>query len=151
MPAAILLQQWIKYTSFHVMKTSRVRETTFSLSSPYLCVGTFYVDPHIPLLDKSRRKCKRKSQQQLPHASFRTRTGDISIDLGTTGDAHDTKKAIIDVATLKGDIKINLVCTRSSSAMSSMLNNTKLPTLPIRPLGLDVTSRKGKSRGKRKF
>ncbi|KAF8817419.1 hypothetical protein BYT27DRAFT_7227127 [Phlegmacium glaucopus] len=89
--------------------------------------GTFYVDPNVPLLDQSRRrKCKRKSQQQLPHASFRTRKGDISIDLGTTGDAHDTKKANIDVATYKGDIKINL-----------------LRTLPIRPLGLDVTSRKG--------
>jgi len=87
--------------------------------------GTFYIDPHVPLLDQSRRRCRRKSQQ-LPHASFRTRKADISIDLGTTGDIYDAKKANIDVATHKGDIKINL-----------------LPMLPIRPIGLDVTSRKG--------
>jgi hypothetical protein len=43
----------------------------------------------------------------MPHASFRTRKADISIDLGTTGD--DAKKANIAVATHKGDIKINLV------------------------------------------
>lgn len=88
--------------------------------------GTFYIDPNVPSLAETCRKSKRKSQQQSPHASFRARKGDISIDLGTTGNAHDAKKANIVVDTHKGDIKINL-----------------LPTLPIRPLGLDVTSRKG--------
>lgn len=44
------------------------------------------------------------------HASFRTRKADIAIDLGTTGDIYDVKKANIAVATHKGDIKINLVC-----------------------------------------
>jgi len=83
--------------------------------------GTFYIDPHVPSL---RRNRKRKSQQ-MPHASFRSRKGDVSIDLGTTGDLSSAKKANIEVATDKGDIKINL-----------------LPT-SIRPLGLDVSSRKG--------
>jgi len=82
--------------------------------------GTFYIDPHVPSL---RRNRKLKSKQTMPHASFRTRKADISIDLGTTGD--DAKKANIEVATHKGDIKINL-----------------LPT-SVRPLGLDVSSRKG--------
>jgi len=86
--------------------------------------GTFYIDPHVPLLDQCRRKSKGKSQ--MPHASFRTRKANISIDLGTTGDINDAKKANVAVGTHKGNIKINL-----------------LPTLPIRPLGLDVTSRKG--------
>ena len=72
------------------------------LTSP----GTFFIDPNIPSL---RRKCKRKSPQLL-HASFRTRKADISIDLGTTGDMYDAKKANIEVSTDKGDIKINLVC-----------------------------------------
>jgi len=83
--------------------------------------GTFYIDPHVPSL---RRNRKRKSQQ-MPHASFRSRKADISIDLCTTGDLSSAKKANIEVATGKGDIKINL-----------------LPT-PVRPLGLDVFSRKG--------
>lgn len=83
--------------------------------------GTFYIDPHVPSL---RRNRKRKSQQ-MPHASFRTRKADISIDLGATGDLSDAKKANIEVATDKGDIRINL-----------------LPA-PVRPLGLDVSSRKG--------
>jgi len=86
--------------------------------------GTFYIDPRVPSLDQSRRKSRRKSE--LPHASFRTRKANISIDLGITGDTYDVRKANIAVATHKGDIKINL-----------------LPTLSIRPLGLDVTSRKG--------
>jgi hypothetical protein len=76
------------------------------MSSPYLYAGTFYIDPNIPSL---RRRCRRKSPQSL-HASFRTRKADISIDLGTTGDVYDAKKANIAVATHKGDIKINLVC-----------------------------------------
>jgi len=84
--------------------------------------GTYYIDPNVPSL---RQKCKRKSPQML-HASFRTRKADISIDLGTTGEIYDTKKANVAVATHKGDIKINLLQTPS-----------------IRPLGLDVTSRKG--------
>lgn len=86
------------------------RLTTSSLrSSPYLCAGTYYIDPNVPSLRSFRHKCKRKSAQML-HASFRTRKGDISIDLGTTGDVYDVKKANVGVATHKGDIKINLVC-----------------------------------------
>jgi len=87
--------------------------------------GTFCIDPRVPLLDQSRRRCKRRSQQ-MPHASFRTRKANISIDLATAGDAYDLKKANVNVASHKGDININL-----------------LPTLPVRPIGLDVTSRKG--------
>jgi len=86
--------------------------------------GTFYIDPHVPSLRRNSNR-KRKSQQ-MPHASFRTRRANISIDLGTTGDVGDVKKANIEVATDRGDIKINL-----------------LPTLPFRPLGLNVTSRRG--------
>jgi len=86
--------------------------------------GTFHIDPNVPSL-RRLRKCKRKSPQTF-HASFRTRKADISIDLGTTGDVRDAKKANIAVATHKGDIKINL-----------------LPSHSVRPIGLDVTSRKG--------
>ena len=75
-------------------------------SSPYLCAGTYYIDPNVPSL---RQRCKRKSPQPL-HASFRTRKADICIGLGTTGDIYDTKKANVAVATHKGDININLVC-----------------------------------------
>jgi hypothetical protein len=80
------------------------------------------------------------------HASFRTRKADISIDLGTTGEIYDTKKANVAVATHKGDIKINLVCVPDYRRWSLSLTNTptrKLQTPSIRPLGLDVTSRKG--------
>ena len=52
------------------------------------------------------------------HASFRTRKADIAIDLGTTGDIYDVKKANIAVATHKGDIKINLVCAWLSAIVA---------------------------------
>lgn len=53
----------------------------------------------------------------MPHASFRTRRANISIDLGTTGDVGDVKKANIEVATDRGDIKINLVCAWLSTVV----------------------------------
>jgi hypothetical protein len=118
----------------------------FFLSSPYLCLGTYYIDPNVPS-QALRQKCKRKSPQML-HASFRTRKSNISIDLGTTGDVYDAKKANVAVATHKGDIKINLVCSWSSTMVAIDTDQTrKLPTPSVRPLGLDVTSRKGKCRG----
>ncbi|KAF8159515.1 hypothetical protein B0H34DRAFT_703816 [Crassisporium funariophilum] len=89
--------------------------------------GTFYIDPKVSALDQSRLKSKGKCKTPLPHASFRTRHGDIMIDLATTGNAWETPKANVVVASRTGHIKINLLSMPSS-----------------RPLiGLDITSRKG--------
>ena len=94
------------FTNHEDIKGTLITLSFCHLPSPYLSAGTFYIDPHVPSL---RRNRKRKSQQ-MPHASFRSRKGDISIDLGTTGDLSSAKKANIEVATDKGDVKINLVC-----------------------------------------
>ncbi|KAF8623047.1 hypothetical protein AX15_006553 [Amanita polypyramis BW_CC] len=85
--------------------------------------GTFYVDPSAPRLNqpsKAERKLLADSQ-----ASFRSRKGKITIDVGTTGRGA---KASAVVWSRKGDININI-----------------LPLSPNRPhISLDVSSRKGK-------
>ncbi|KAF8074725.1 hypothetical protein FPV67DRAFT_1665471 [Lyophyllum atratum] len=89
--------------------------------------GTYYIDPSFPSLgfDAGRNKARKKSP---PHASFRTRQGPISLDLGTTGDATaEVPKANVLVSTRSGNISIKLMHS--------------LPSLPR--LGLEVLSRGG--------
>jgi hypothetical protein len=91
----------------------------------YNIQGTFFIDPRVPALD--RRKTKHKSKQPLPHASFRSRKGEVDLELATTGNIQDAPKANVAVSTRSGDIKIRL-----------------LPMPPSRPrMGLDVQSRDG--------
>ncbi|KAJ3513607.1 hypothetical protein NLJ89_g2854 [Agrocybe chaxingu] len=88
--------------------------------------GTYFVDPTIPALDKSHRK-KGRSRHPPPHASFRSRRGDVTLDLATTGNVQQAPKANVNVSSLSGEIKINL-----------------LPVSPISPrIGLDACSRTG--------
>jgi hypothetical protein len=76
---------------------------------PYF-VGTFYIDPKIPSLG-FEAKGHRARKKNPPHASFRTRGGAISLDLGTTGDVEDVSKAFVLVSSRTGNIIINLVCS----------------------------------------
>ncbi|KAJ7091360.1 hypothetical protein B0H15DRAFT_230653 [Mycena belliarum] len=85
--------------------------------------GTYYIDPKSPpLLNKKSRK-----KDKLQDAIFRTRTGDINLDLATTGKALDVPKASVNVITKSGSITLNL-----------------LPVDETRPrLDLDVKSNSG--------
>ncbi|KAF8637625.1 hypothetical protein AX17_002694 [Amanita inopinata Kibby_2008] len=85
--------------------------------------GNFYVDPSAGRLSERSRR-----ERQLlgdSHASFRTRQGNISINVGTTGKGE---KASVLVATRNGDIDVHV-----------------LPLSVDRPrIGLDISSRQGK-------
>ncbi len=74
-----------------------------------LRVGTYYVDPQVPMLDPSKRH-KEKSSEPFPNASFRTVHDNIDIHLATTGDARAHPKANIRVGTKDGLVKVTLVC-----------------------------------------
>ncbi|KAJ3506754.1 hypothetical protein NMY22_g17147 [Coprinellus aureogranulatus] len=86
-------------------------------------IGTFYVDPQIPALTpggKRRRRDKRR-QPDMPHASFQTRSGNLSLSLGTTGSARDTPKAIVTASSRTGSIEIRLLSTPAPLAHGSAL------------------------------
>ncbi|KAF9482590.1 hypothetical protein BDN70DRAFT_874959 [Pholiota conissans] len=88
--------------------------------------GTFYIDPTVPMLDPSRRQ-KTRSDEPIPHASFRTRSNTIDLNIGTAGDVHKAGKANVVVGSRDGFVKVNV-----------------LPTPPSKPrLGLTVSSRQG--------
>ncbi|KAF9460530.1 hypothetical protein BDZ94DRAFT_1169452, partial [Collybia nuda] len=89
--------------------------------------GTFYIDPRIPSLGGFDAKGHKGRKKNPPHASFRTRGGAISLDLGTAGDVYDALKSSVLVSSRTGNIMIKL-----------------LPALPIQPrIGLEVFSRRG--------
>jgi len=82
--------------------------------------GTYYVDPSASRVSKPLKK-----QLSDFQASFRSRKGNISIDVGTTGRGA---KASALISSRKGAVHVNI-----------------LPLLPNRPrISLDVSSRKGK-------
>ncbi|KAG5729812.1 hypothetical protein E4T56_gene990 [Termitomyces sp. T112] len=67
--------------------------------------GTFYIDPDIPSVGvhvKARKK-------NLPHASFHTRRGHISLNLGTTGDSACHKANVL-VSSRHRDINVEFNC-----------------------------------------
>jgi hypothetical protein len=56
---------------------------------------------------KSRRK--KKKLRQIPDAIFRSRRGNISLDLAATGYASDVPRASITATTKSGNISLNLI------------------------------------------
>lgn len=91
--------------AFHPYKYYRL----LTPSSP--ATGTFYVDPQIPALTPGgkRRKRDKRRQPDQPHASFQTRSGNLSLSLGTTGSARETPKAVVTASSRTGSIEIRLV------------------------------------------
>ena len=74
-----------------------------------IVLGTFHIDPEIPMLDPSKRQGG-KSNAPFPHASFRTKDNGIDLHLGTTGDARKVAKANVHVGSKDGFMKVTLVC-----------------------------------------
>ncbi|KAJ7066558.1 hypothetical protein C8F01DRAFT_1123689 [Mycena amicta] len=72
--------------------------------------GTYYIAPHIVAPEVSgRRKKQKRKQKHIPDAVFRSRRGNLSLDLGTTGYASENAKASIDASTKSGNISLNLI------------------------------------------
>jgi len=72
-------------------------------------IGTYCIDPNMPMPEKFKGKSKWKASSKSPNASFRTRHRcSISINLATRGPTALNNKAYVQVGTRKGDININM-------------------------------------------
>ncbi|KAJ7334177.1 hypothetical protein DFH08DRAFT_301108 [Mycena albidolilacea] len=76
---------------------------------------------------KGRRK-KRKLKS-IPDAVFRSRRGNISLDLATTGYANEVAKACIQASTKSGDISLNLISGASTKPRFDVEVNTRSGTI----------------------
>ncbi|KAK7025276.1 hypothetical protein R3P38DRAFT_2953693 [Favolaschia claudopus] len=70
--------------------------------------GTYYINPQNLTTEIKGRRKKRKFKQ-IPDAVFRSRRGNISLDLATTGYVDSVSKASIHATTKSGDISLNLI------------------------------------------
>ncbi|KAJ2918695.1 hypothetical protein MD484_g1782, partial [Candolleomyces efflorescens] len=109
-------------------------------------IGTFFVDPRIPTLSPKHKRKKHGKRGDLPHASFQTRSGGISLALATTGNVKESPNATVNVASRSGCIEMRLV--RFSILGLTIVTEgdifTQLPTPPSRPrIGVDARSRSG--------
>jgi len=92
-------------------------------------IGTYCVDPVMPVPHKFKGKSKWQASSKTPNASFRTRHhASISINLATRSTTSiENKKAYVRATTRKGDININLYSLQRGIHMN-----------------LDVSSRRGR-------
>jgi hypothetical protein len=75
---------------------------------------------------KGRRK-KRKLKS-IPDAVFRSRRGNLSLDLATTGYVNEVAKACIQASTKSGDISLNLISGASTKPRFDVEVNTRSGT-----------------------
>ncbi|KAF7309828.1 hypothetical protein MIND_00354700 [Mycena indigotica] len=71
--------------------------------------GTYYVAPHSIVPEVNVRRRKRQKRKQTPDAIFRSRRGNLSLDLGTIGYASENAKASVNASTKSGNISLNLI------------------------------------------
>ncbi|KAJ7224217.1 hypothetical protein GGX14DRAFT_350399, partial [Mycena pura] len=73
--------------------------------------GTYYVTPHniVPAVNLSRRQKRKQKQKQIPDAVFRSRRGNLLLDLATTGYSSEVAKAAVVASTKSGNISLNLL------------------------------------------
>jgi len=91
-------------------------------------IGTYCIDPAMPMPYKSKGKAKWQASPKTPNASFRTRhRASISINLATRGNTTENNKTYVQATTRKGDININLYSLQKG-----------------KHINLDVSSRKGR-------
>ncbi|KAJ7115959.1 hypothetical protein C8R44DRAFT_709465 [Mycena epipterygia] len=72
--------------------------------------GTYYIDPKKPISEITSRRKKRKHKiKNIPDAIFRSRRGNLSLDLATTGYVNEVPKASVVASTKSGSISLNLI------------------------------------------
>ncbi|KIM90508.1 hypothetical protein PILCRDRAFT_812256 [Piloderma croceum F 1598] len=72
-------------------------------------IGTYCIDPTMPMPHKFKGKSKWKASSKTPNASFRTlNRGTIAINLATKGTTTVNSKAYVRASAHKGDISINI-------------------------------------------
>ncbi|KAJ7247634.1 hypothetical protein B0H12DRAFT_738500 [Mycena haematopus] len=78
---------------------------------------------------KARRK-KRKLKP-IPDAVFRSRRGNLSLDIATTGYASDVPKAFIEASTKSGNISLNLISGADTKPRFDVEANTRSGTIVL--------------------
>ncbi|KAJ7043653.1 hypothetical protein C8F04DRAFT_1072862 [Mycena alexandri] len=71
--------------------------------------GTYYIKPKNLNKEVPTRRKQRQKFRPIPDAVFRSRRGDLSLDLATTGYASETPKAVVVASSKSGDISLNLI------------------------------------------
>ncbi|KAJ7765430.1 hypothetical protein DFH07DRAFT_810561 [Mycena maculata] len=73
--------------------------------------GMYYIDAKNPASNVTSRRKKRKQKKikLIPDAIFRSRRGNLSLDLATNGYALDVPKASVVASTRSGNISLNLI------------------------------------------
>jgi hypothetical protein len=79
-------------------------------------IGTYHVDPDLPvpdscLLKSSNKSRKHKLKNLPPNATFKSKSGSIDLNLVITGrpDGTGVSKARVNLTSRSGDIAVNLV------------------------------------------
>ncbi|KAJ6591580.1 hypothetical protein DFH09DRAFT_1137421 [Mycena vulgaris] len=89
-------------------RPARINPPSFSqvrLDTHYTDIkGTYHIDPKSPPL--SNKKSRKK---KVPNAIFRTRSGNITLDLATAGQVLDVATASVIVASKSGNITLDLL------------------------------------------
>jgi len=87
--------------------------------------GTYYIEPKNVTELVSRRKKRKNKIKHIPDAVFRTKRGNITLDLATTGHANEVAKASVVASTKSGNISLNLISGAESRPRFDLEANTR--------------------------
>ncbi|KAJ7890493.1 hypothetical protein B0H14DRAFT_2689505 [Mycena olivaceomarginata] len=90
--------------------------------------GTYYINPQ-NLMSEIKGRRKKRKLKSIPDAVFRSRRGNLSLDLATTGYANEVAKACIQASTKSGDISLNLISGASTKPRFDVEVNTRSGTI----------------------
>jgi hypothetical protein len=87
--------------------------------------GTYYIEPKNVTELVSRRKKRKNKIKHIPDAVFRTKRGNITLDLATTGHANEVAKASVVASTKSGNISLNLISGAETRPRFDLEANTR--------------------------
>jgi len=94
--------------------------------------GTYYINPQNVMSEITGKRKKRKLKQ-IPDAVFRSRRGNLSLDLATTGYVNEGAKALaaIQASTKSGNISLNLISGAETKPRFDVEVNTRSGTIVL--------------------
>ncbi|KAJ6518839.1 hypothetical protein C8R45DRAFT_949466 [Mycena sanguinolenta] len=92
--------------------------------------GSYYISPK-NLVSEAKGRRKKRKQKTIPDAIFRSRRGNLSLDLATTGYASEIAKASIQASTRSGDISLNLISGANTKPRFDVEANTRSGTIVL--------------------
>ncbi|KAF7356568.1 hypothetical protein MVEN_00990500 [Mycena venus] len=82
-------------------------------------------------MSEVKGKRKKRKLKQLPDAVFRSRSGNLSLDLATTGYVNEVAKASISASTRSGNISLNLISGADTKPRFDVEANTRSGTIVL--------------------